>query len=162
MKRTIFEAKTRILMRRDRRALREMLAAERLPPQDLRALSDRRSVEIALHAFRTTAFYREHYTRAGFTESDIARAENFAHLPLLTKADLQSAGDRLISSASRASDRLPSRTGGSTGRPLKVYNDRSAPVAALWWRIYSWWGIHPADDAAFIYRQKRRGLTLRT
>ncbi|HWS50995.1 MAG TPA: hypothetical protein VN241_08295 [Microbacterium sp.] len=157
MKRAIFETKTRLLMRKDRDAFRQMLADERLPPEQARQLTDRRSADIAVHAYRTTPFYREHYSAAGFTESDVARAENFEHLPMLTKAHVQDAGDGLISTTSAGKDRLPSRTGGSTGRPLQVYNDRLAPTAALWWRVYSWWGIHPGDDAAFIYRQSRSG-----
>lgn len=135
-----------------------MLRNEVLPLERTQALSARRSAEIATHAYRTTPFYREFYDTAGFTAADVAQPENFTHLPALTKALVQDAGDALLSSASPARDRLPSRTGGSTGRPLQVYNDRVAPVAALWWRVYSWWGIHPSDDVAFIYRQSRAGL----
>lgn len=158
MQRAIFEAKTRLLMRRDRRAFAQMLKDERLPPAESRLLSDRRSALLALHAYRTTPFYREHFADAGFAEADVAQPENFPLLPVLTKAQVQEAGDALVSSGSAAKDRLLSRTGGSTGRPLQVYNDRLAPTAALWWRVYSWWGIHPADNAAFIYRQSRSGL----
>ncbi|GLK00550.1 adenylyltransferase [Microbacterium keratanolyticum] len=157
VKRAVFEAKARLFMRADRRALAQMLQDERQTAADAAALAAARSAELALHAFRTTAFYREHYTSAGFSEADVAQPENFVALPALTKPMLQDAGDALISSTSEARDRLPSRTGGSTGRPLLVYNDRTAPTAALWWRVYSWWGVHPADDAAFIYRQSRTG-----
>lgn len=135
-----------------------MLRDERLPAPDAAALTAARSAELALHAFRTTAFYREHYTAAGFAEADVAQPENFTALPALTKAQLQDAGDALIATTSSAKDRLPSRTGGSTGRPLLVYNDRTAATAALWWRVYSWWGVHPSDDAGFIYRQSRTGM----
>lgn len=135
-----------------------MLDDERLPPSRARDLADARSAQIALHAFRTTEFYREHYRAAGFDEADIARAENFTLLPPVTKTLVQDGGDALVSIESRTKDRLPSRTGGSTGRPLLTYNDRNAPTAALWWRVYSWWGIHPYDDAAFIYRQSRAGM----
>jgi phenylacetate-CoA ligase len=158
MQRAIFEAKTRLLMRRDRRAFREMLRDERLTEDESRKLTAARSARIASHAFRTTDFYREHYTAAGFTASDVARPENFDLLPVLTKQMVQEAGSALISSTSDPKNRLVSRTGGSTGRPLEIYNDGRAPTAALWWRVYSWWGIHPADDAAFIYRQSRTGM----
>lgn len=157
LQRRIFDAKTRLVMGRDRAALTEMLAVERLAPQALAALVAERSARIALHAFRTTEFYREHYRSAGFTEADVAEPSNFTSLPALTKQHLQDAPDALVSATSRPRDRLPSRTGGSTGRPLIVQNDRTAPTAALWWRVHSWWGIHPGDDVAYIYRQSRRG-----
>lgn len=155
--RAVFDAKTAVLMRRDRRAFAEMSAAERASDEQAGLLTAERSADIALHAFRTTEFYRDRYLGAGFTEADVARPENFEQLPVLSKSDVQDAHDALVSRGSRERDRLPSRTGGSTGRPLLVRNDRTAPVAALWWRIYSWWGVHPADDVGFIYRQSRRG-----
>ncbi|MEV8218556.1 hypothetical protein AB0O65_02215 [Microbacterium sp. NPDC077391] len=157
MRKAIFDAKTSVLMRRDRRALREMLRHERLTREQAQLVSDERSARIALHAYRTTPFYRRHFSDAGFTEADVSRPENFALLPALSKAAVQDAGDALVSSDSASRDLLVSRTGGSTGRPLQVFNDRRAPVAALWWRVYSWWGIHPSDHAAFIYRQSRVG-----
>ncbi|QTV80205.1 phenylacetate--CoA ligase family protein [Microbacterium sp. NIBRBAC000506063] len=154
VKQRIFAMKSRLLMRADRAALRDMLAAERLEPGRARELRDRRSARIARHAFDNFDFYRDKYGAAGFTAADLEDPRNFDALPRLTKDEI---ADYAASVDGTARDRLPSRTGGSTGRPLLVYNDRQAPVAALWWRIYSWWGVHPGDDAAFIYRQSRTG-----
>lgn len=145
-------------MRRDLEALRRMLDAERLPASTLAAMTEARSAEIALHAFRTTEYYRAAFSEAGFRENDVAQPQNFTKLPIVTKTQIQDAGLALASSGSTDRDRLVSTTGGSTGRPLRVFNDRQAPVAALWWRIYSWWGVAPADNVAFIYRQSRQGL----
>lgn len=157
VQRAVFDAKTRMFLRSDRRALAEMQRTERLPADALRELSDARSAQIAVHAFRTTKHYRAAFTAAGLGEGDVAKPENFTELPILTKDQVQEAGPALASSDAPDRDRLASRTGGSTGRPLEVFNDRRAPVAALWWRIYSWWGISPADSVAFIYRQARHG-----
>jgi phenylacetate-CoA ligase len=157
VKRAIFEAKTRLLMRRDRAAFDDMLRSERLAPEAARALTLRRSAAIASYAFATSPFYRELYGAAGFTPADLAQPDNFEHLPRITKADLQEHGERILVEGAEQDRALPSRTGGSTGRPLLAYNDAEAPTAALWWRVYSWWGIHPADNAAFIYRQARTG-----
>ncbi|MDW4573611.1 hypothetical protein R8Z57_12580 [Microbacterium sp. M3] len=158
MRRTVFELKTALLMRRDRTALADMRIVERSPSDMVARLTEERSAAIALHAFRTTPYYRRRFLEAGFTETDVAQPENFPSLPVLTKQDIHDAGDELISRDRPPRDRLLSRTGGSTGRPLAVYNDRAAPTAALWWRIYGWWGVHPGDNSAFIYRQSRTGL----
>lgn len=158
MKQAIFDAKTRLFMRSQRDAFREMVAAERAPSAEADRRTAERSASIASHAFRSSEFYREFYTAAGFSKRDVAQSKNFALLPLLTKDAIRDAGDALIASGLSANRRLPSRTGGSTGMPLLVYNDASAPTAAYWWRIYSWWGIRPADNTAYIYRQARHGL----
>lgn len=158
MKRAVFDAKTALLQRRERRTAQSLEANERLDRSALRELQDRRATKLLLHAFRTTDYYRDTFHEAGFTENDLTVAENFVHLPLLTKEQIRDAGAALSSRVVPDRQRLPSRTGGSTGMPLVVYNDDSAPTAAMWWRLYRWWGVHPSDDVAFIYRQARSGV----
>ncbi|WP_454131146.1 hypothetical protein [Microbacterium lacticum] len=158
MRRAAFAAKSAVMMRSDRRALRDMVHAERLPARELAELTDRRTTELVLHAYRTVPYYRDRFTAAGFSETDLRQAKNFVHLPVLTKADILDAGTDMVSCSAPVRDRLPSLTGGSTGAPLRVENDARAPVAALWWRIYGWWGVYPWDNAAFIYRQSRSGM----
>lgn len=158
IRRAVFDAKTRVLMRPARRALRDMIAAEWVPPEQAQQRTDERSAAIAVHAFRSCAYYRDTYRAAGFSERDLLEPANFSHLPLLTKDAIRDAGEALIATGSGRGRRLASRTGGSTGSPLLVYNDKQAPTAAYWWRIYSWWGIYPWDNAAFIYRQSRSGI----
>lgn len=157
MKRTIFEGKTRLLMRRDRRAFRDMLLRETMPKDQLDQYIDAAKVKIALHAFDHSPFYRELYSSAGFSRVDVATVANFHLLPPVTKERLRDAGDTVHARNIPAHRALPSQTGGSTGSPLKVSNDAAAPTAAMWWRIYRWWGVHPADDMAFVYRRLRRG-----
>lgn len=158
MKRRVFAAKTRLLMRADRAAFADMLRAEREPLEHARERSASRSAALAAFAYEQSDFYREHYRAAGFAAADVARPENFTLLPAVTKDHIHEHGERLAAQNVPDARRLASKTGGSTGRPLLVYNDDAAPVAALWWRIYSWWGIHPADDSAYIYRRARTGL----
>jgi phenylacetate-CoA ligase len=52
-------------------------------------------------------------------------------------------------------------TGGSTGRPVTVLNDKGARVEANLWRVVRWWGVEPYDDSAYIYRSTRAGLRRR-
>lgn len=157
MKRAIFDAKTRLLMRGDRRAFAEMLRNERLDRAEIDALARGAATRIALHAFDSTAFYRDLYVGAGFSRADVADPQNFTSLPIVTKTMLRDAGESVLSRVIPSSRALVSQTGGSTGSPLRVRNDAAAPTAPMWWRIYRWWGIHPADDTAFIYRRLRHG-----
>lgn len=157
MRRQIFAAKTRILMRATRRAHAEMLRNESLPAERSIRLTDERSAAMALHAFDSSPFYRDRYLAAGFGRDDVARPENFVQLPILTKDDIRDAGDRIAARSIPPRRALPSSTGGSTGSPLRVANDAAAPTAAMWWRMYSWWGIHPSDHVGFAYRRLHTG-----
>lgn len=152
--RGVFEFKTKIAQRPDRAHARELRQAERLPAEVLAARASQRAIELAGHAYRTSGFYREHFGQAGFTDRDFDDAANFAHLPVLEKDLLREAGDALRSST--APKKLQrSTTGGSTGRPLVVWQDPRTPAASLWWRADRWWGVHPADDSASVYRRSR-------
>jgi len=159
MRRLIFDAKVALAQRPERRAAADFRAAESLAPPALRRLQHARASAMARHAFTTTDYYRERFSAAGFSEKDLSEPENWAHLPRLTKDDIRIAGQAMFSDAVTDRRRLLSRTGGSTGIPLSVYNDDNAPTAAMWWRVYRWWGIHPGDHVAFIYRQARSGIT---
>ncbi|MFK3676801.1 phenylacetate--CoA ligase family protein [Microbacterium sp. NPDC090218] len=157
MKRGIFDAKTRLLMSGDRRAFAAMLENERLGDREFEGLATAAATRIALHAYDSSTFYRDLYTGAGFGREDVAEHRNFGQLPVVTKAALREAGDTVLSSAVPSRRALMSQTGGSTGAPLRVRNDAAAPTAPMWWRIYRWWDVHPADDMAFIYRRLRQG-----
>ncbi|MBR1889257.1 MAG: phenylacetate--CoA ligase family protein [Alloprevotella sp.] len=44
-------------------------------------------------------------------------------------------------------------TGGSTGKPLKVYKDKRFKAEILGWRAFSMWNISPADNTAITHRR---------
>lgn len=157
VKREIFDAKTRLLMRGDRRAFETMVENERLSVREFEALSTTAAARMALHAYDSSPFYLDLYSGAGFSREDVAEPRNFERLPIVTKAALREAGDSVLSTAIPSKRALVSQTGGSTGAPLRVRNDAAAPTAPMWWRIYRWWDVHPGDDMAFIYRRLRQG-----
>lgn len=125
---------------------------ESLTPELLRHLQRQEATRIALHAFDHTRFYREFYTDAGFTRSDVSQPENFTALPVLEKHHLINSGADLIARTIPVSRLLPSSTGGSTGEPVRLFHDRHAPIASMWRRAYRWWGISPSDHQATVYR----------
>ena len=59
MKRAIFDAKTRLLMRNDRRAFEVMVRNERLGGAAFEELSRGAATRIALQAFDSSPYYRE-------------------------------------------------------------------------------------------------------
>src|SRR5699024_3894819 len=88
---------------------------------------------------------------------DVGRPENVDHLPILTKDEVRSSGDRMFATGTKRSRALPVTTGGSTGQPMRSYNDAAAPTAAMWWRMYRWWGVQPYENVGFVYRRRLRG-----
>ena len=76
--------------------------------------------------------------------------DRLAALPILRRADIQKAGEKLRDP--RITRVRRSRTGGTTGEPLEIWKDVSAisVAEAAFWRGKSWAGIWPWDKAVYI------------
>ena len=107
--------------------------------QRLQELHDHLLVEQLRHAASTVPWYRERVdVDAIRSPADIAR------FPLLDKATIREAGDRLKSEAWRGGwVRL--ETGGSSGEPLLFWSEseRESSQLACKLRARAWWGLHP-------------------
>jgi phenylacetate-CoA ligase len=102
-------------------------------PELLRERQFQQLSALLLHAAATVPFYAERLKTAGFRHGMTLTEASWLQLPILTRAELQAAGDRL------ASKRLPPRhgrsheirTSGSTGQPVRI---RSSDLAQTWFR----------------------------
>ena len=158
--RRVFETKAALAQRADRRVDARFLETERLDPETVHLDQKRHAMSLARWAFANTEFYRRRYTESGITAADLDDPHHFDELPVITKAELREHRDELVARARSSRQRLPSSTGGSTGEPLRVFHDRQAPVAAMWWRAFRWWGVHPGDNRAVIQRERRSRRTM--
>jgi len=84
------------------------------------------------HAFRTAPFWRERLARAGYREGMKATAQWFSSLPVLTRAEIQLAGEALFSSTvpREHGPVREARTSGSTAEPLRL---RATELSQLFW-----------------------------
>ncbi len=96
-----------------------------------------------LHCFQTVPFYRNLFQTHGISPEEIRTLEDLSRLPVLTKAEIQSAGDSLLSEQLKKRDLAPVHTSGTTGGGLRFAT--TLPSAreqwAVWWRYRRWHGI---------------------
>lgn len=78
------------------------------------------------HAYRSVPYYRETLDRLGIDPASLHDANDLARLPVIERADLQSAPERFVSSDGDRSHYLEFHSGGSTGAPVRVCQDRAA------------------------------------
>ncbi len=91
-------------------------------PEVLRAHQLQQLAGVLRHAGEAVHFYRQRFAASGFDPRGGFSAEAFFQLPLLTRADIQSAGNALVA------NKLPPEHGkfltfgssGSTGQPIQV------------------------------------------
>lgn len=153
IKRSVFDLKAATVLRSSTEAFRELVQKEQCGPEEIQTLQDQRAIEHARFAMANSPFYRERYAAAGLTLADLADPAAFAELPIIEKADVREHSKLFHTPEATSRNSRVSGTGGSTSEPLKLLHDRRAPGRVLEWRLYRWWGVHPSEDAAIVYRR---------
>jgi phenylacetate-CoA ligase len=106
------------------------------PPEALRGQQARQLQTLLAHSLATVPFYGQRLTQAGFAADRPLTPEIWARLPLLSREDIQGAGDRLLSGKLPKSHGRTSvtTTSGSTGKPVTV---TGTEVGQLFWHALS-------------------------
>ncbi|MEZ4481904.1 MAG: hypothetical protein R3B97_12275 [Dehalococcoidia bacterium] len=112
------------------------LANDRRTTAEVAAIRDARLRRIVRHAARTVPYWRDQFGAAGLAPESVRTVEDLAPLPLLGRAGVVGAGDRLISTAVPARQRVRQHTGGTTGAGLVFWTtwESLRDQEAVWWR----------------------------
>lgn len=78
------------------------------------------------HAHNTVPFYRDRFRDLNIDPADIQKPQDVGRLPMTSKEDVQNHSERIISESFARASLSMDTTGGSTGKPLRVYNSRDA------------------------------------
>jgi phenylacetate-CoA ligase len=131
--------------------LRDMEAADRLDPADLRALQARKLRALLDYSYRHVPYVRRVMLDAGIGPDEIRDASDLPLLPVLTKADVRTHRSELRSDV--AVQLASFTTGGSTGQPLvfELGKDRVASRIACRLRVGRWWGVSIGDPEVAVW-----------
>ena len=93
-----------------------------LSREEIEALQFRQLGALLSHAYRTVPFYRERLAHAGYAHGRALTRETWNSIPVLERAELQEAGEKLHSTALPKSHGAARtiRSSGSTGRPVEA------------------------------------------
>ena len=143
---------TGLRRRRTLTYLNEYQRDQWLAPEQIAALQWERLKLLLEHCQREVPYYRRRWRELGVTPADIRNLDDYARLPVLTKADIRNHFDDLKADSWR--DRLLYKaTGGSTGEPMRFgytreSNDRRT---AVMWRGYDWAGSRMGRRTLFLW-----------
>ena len=103
------------------------------------------------YVYHNNAYYKSLFNQHGIRPSNINNPDDLRKIPFLTKTNLQTAGDKILSNGVHKYH-LRS-TSGSTGTPLILKKDSvaSSYMAALMYYVYEWYGIQPGDKQARVW-----------
>ncbi|WP_343899870.1 phenylacetate--CoA ligase family protein [Arthrobacter rhombi] len=114
---------------------------ERLPAEQLAKVTADASTRQARFAMTNTEFYRDFYRDAGFTLKDLDDPAAFTELPIVEKHHVRQHREMFVSTEKTDRNSVESRTGGSTGEPLRILRDLRFPARVLEWQLLRWWGV---------------------
>jgi len=141
---------------------RELDRTQWLTPPEISEIQNRRLVDLIQFAYSENDVYRKRMNDAGVVPSDIKSKQDLQVLPVLQKSDIRAAGVSLFSKNYDATNTLFTRTGGSTGVPLRVYIDKEAMnwKYAATWRHNQWAGWSQGTKVAAVWgdTDKKRSL----
>ncbi len=153
------------------RTLKELERTQWLPENELRQKQWKKLIEILEYAYTSCPYYKKKFDAFGIKPSAIKEEDDFASIPILTKKDIQANTEALISGLYKKTALVGAKTGGSTGKSLKLYFETCCQELrnAAAFRSDRWagwdlggkraalWGNPPAHDTL---KKKIRNLLL--
>ncbi|MFC1601063.1 phenylacetate--CoA ligase family protein [Candidatus Sumerlaeota bacterium] len=131
-----------------REALEFLLASEKWSLAELRNYQDERLRELVRHAYETTPYYRELFDSLKLTPGDVRSVDDLPKLPILTRQTLRDRFESMISRGWPKRRVVRGRTGGTTGIPRWLVEDRDTWCWnwAIVWRHRRRFGLSPNDS----------------
>jgi phenylacetate-CoA ligase len=129
----------------------DVVARGRLSSDVVAGLRDSRLRTFVTHGVQTVPFYRRRFGELGLRPEDVNDLDELKHLPVLTKPEVQDAGEAMASELV-TKDCLTTHTSGTTGGGLRFKTTLSAIQEqwAVWWRYRSWHGLQPGEWCAHL------------
>ena len=104
--------------------LRFLESIEYSSPEELQTLQDQALYRLLLHAYENVPYYSEILPAAGVVTDGKVDLSNFANIPILTKDIIRQEGERMYSKDRKHRKAYRNSSGGSTGQPVVLLQDR--------------------------------------
>lgn len=132
----------------------ELKKNQYLSADELEYLNWQKRKRIVAFAYENVPYYKERYKKYGFHPSELKKPDDFLKVPLLTRDCIKYNLEKMVAIGIDRTRLRPLGTGGTTGMPLKVYQDKNNDTLfnALSALMLSWWGTFPWTDSAWVFR----------
>jgi phenylacetate-CoA ligase len=142
------------------RLLRELLAAHRRKRWSASRLAEYQMVrlgEMLRHAYEAVPYYHELFDKVGVRPANIRSLADLSHLPITTKATLQSLpAEAILARGLDPRTLVTEHTSGSTGRPFTIQHTQSDQIrkSAIYIRAFLQVGLRFTDRQVFLTHER--------
>ena len=122
---------------------------QRVPKQEIDSYQLAHLKKLIEHAYSKSGYYKEVFDAHGIGPADVKSLEDIKKLPYLTKNDLATRFDHIVTT-NKSLFISEKTTGGSTGQAVTLLknSDALARERAATWRSYNWAGVTIGDPQA--------------
>jgi phenylacetate-CoA ligase len=122
------------------------------PRQEIERVQARNLGVLLTHAYESVPYYRRVFRERNLSPKDVRNVDDLVKLPVLTKADIRSNLENLVSRRSPSSSLLLRRSGG-TGNQITFFTtkDDLSWVVAAEYRAYSWAQYRLGDPCVLFW-----------
>jgi phenylacetate-CoA ligase len=155
LKATLKGAKTCLVKRHTgafKRLYRQISQTQWYTKDQLDAFQLEQLQRLVRHAWETVPYWRRVMDEHGIRPDDIRQLDDIRRFPIMSKDDLQKAGDEILSTRYRRAFLSTAHTGGTTGLPVPVRRDpwSIAREHAFVRRQFDWAGVRTSDRCAYL------------
>jgi phenylacetate-CoA ligase len=120
---------------------------------ELLDLQWRRIGKLLEHVYEHVPYYSDVMRASGLDPLSVSRNRSLERLPLLDRSTITEQLDRLRATNLPAERFVPNGTGGSTGEPLRFFDDRQQAgwSDAAVWRSQRWYGVDVGERCAYLW-----------
>lgn len=118
---------------------------------------------LVMHAYTHVPYYRRMFDVYGISPTGIRSHEDLHKLPILTRDDIRSHADDLMSDAIPQNQLRAGSSGGTTGEKLCFYSTRQERLTyayARWALTLEWTGVNLGEKHVSIRQQRASGATI--
>ena len=139
------------------RILNDLEQEQKMSAEAWRELNLRRLRETLVYACDRVSYYRQLFAECDFRPENAHLPDDLYKLPLLTKDIIRTKQNSLIAEGAPSLGVFENSTGGSTGTPLRFWQDQrySTIAAALDVHVRRWWRVPPSVRSASIWGADR-------
>tara|TARA_B100000315_G_C14478947_1_gene541977 strand:- start:259 stop:762 length:504 start_codon:yes stop_codon:yes gene_type:complete len=148
-----------------RKKLDQLLQSQYWPLHKIQELQKDKLDRLITHAYNTVPYYKNVFDNRGLRPKNIQDFSDLKKIPILKKQNLRESLNELISKQNNSNELYLNSTGGSTGIPVKVYQDQNYISWSTAARIRSWNyfpGFDERELEAILWgsvRDKSKGIT---
>lgn len=117
----------------------DLLKNEKLSVQELKKINFQKRCEILVYAYENSPFYKRLYDEHNFNPYNVKNEADWNEVPCITKDMVREFSNEIQIPGEIEKFGRANNTGGSTGKPLKLFNDKRDAVPSVYWRYRGWW-----------------------